>query len=244
MTPHLEVVDAAGAHHTAAADSVVVAAWADYHQEVFAFLVRTARDVAVAEDLLQETFLRLTREARAGRTPDNVRAWLYRVGANLAVLRACRLDVSRRHLVVPGHGRAEHARRAEGGVGNGGWVCRRGCGDLRVQPAAIPGGCTAIVLTSGDGLAWAQQPIAQAGDLSTVTRVNGRWFATSPDGPENLWASADGTTWAPPLVSGGPVTANGSGGITGWHFAATSDVAVCLGPAGESGDPSAWVSRR
>lgn len=99
MTPHLEVVDAAGVQHTAAADSVVVAAWTDHHEELFAFLVRTARDVPVAEDLLQEAFLRLTREVRAGRTPENVRAWLYRVAANLAVSRGRRVTAALRGFV-------------------------------------------------------------------------------------------------------------------------------------------------
>ena len=49
------------------------------------------RDPEVAEDVLQETFIRLIREARAGRMPDNVRAWLYRVAANLAISRGRRV---------------------------------------------------------------------------------------------------------------------------------------------------------
>jgi RNA polymerase sigma-70 factor, ECF subfamily len=91
-----ETVHASGARAAALADAVVVAAWADHHEEIYAFLVRTTRDVAVAEDLLQESFLRLTREARAGRTPDNVRAWLYRVASNLATSRARRFAASLR----------------------------------------------------------------------------------------------------------------------------------------------------
>ena len=67
----------------------------------------------VAEDLLQEAFLRLTREVRADRTPDNVRAWLYRVGANLAVSRGRRIT-SAFHGIVrlatsPGSDRTEDA---------------------------------------------------------------------------------------------------------------------------------------
>ena len=78
---------------------MVVDAWTDHHQELFAFLVRTTRDPEVAEDLLQESFLRLTREIRAGRAPDNVRAWLYRVGANLAVSRGRRISAALRGLI-------------------------------------------------------------------------------------------------------------------------------------------------
>jgi len=89
---------------------MVVAAWADHHEELYAFLVRTTRSPEAAEDLLQEAFLRLTREARAGRAPDNVRAWLYRVAANLAVSRGRRLQSALRWLTGAG------ARAARPGV--------------------------------------------------------------------------------------------------------------------------------
>lgn len=85
--PPLEPVDAAAHAGTARADAIVVAAWIDHHEEIYAFLVRATRDPAAAEDLLSEAFLRLTHEARADRAPDNVRAWLYRVAANLAASR-------------------------------------------------------------------------------------------------------------------------------------------------------------
>ena len=98
ITP-LEAVETAGAHRAAAADALVVAAWADHHAEVYAFLVRTTRDPAVAEDLLSESYLRLTTEIRAGRSPDNIRAWLYRVGANLAVSRGRRLSAAFRGII-------------------------------------------------------------------------------------------------------------------------------------------------
>lgn len=99
MSTPLEAVDTAVAHRAAQADAVVTAAWSDHHDEIYAFLVRTTRSPEVAEDLLQEAFLRLTREARAGRTPDNVRAWLYRVASNLAVSRGRRITAALRGLV-------------------------------------------------------------------------------------------------------------------------------------------------
>src|SRR5215208_7583428 len=60
-------------------------AFTAYHAELLSFLRRATRNDATAEDMLQETFLRLTREIDAGRQPDNVRAWLYRVASNLVV---------------------------------------------------------------------------------------------------------------------------------------------------------------
>ena len=61
-----------------------------HRAELFAFLVRMTRDCEEAEDLLQEVFIRLIREARAGRMPDHVRAWLYRAASNAAISRSRR----------------------------------------------------------------------------------------------------------------------------------------------------------
>ena len=94
----------------AAAD--VSRAFADWHEDLFAFLNNATRDTHVAEDLLQECFLRLIREIRAGRTPDNTRAWLYRVASNLVVSRARRRAVAGRwlsHLVQRESGEAADA---------------------------------------------------------------------------------------------------------------------------------------
>src|SRR5512146_1256475 len=98
MIAPIEAVDAAGTHRAAIADAMVMAAWTDHHEEIYAFLVRTTRDTSVAEDLLQEAYLRLTREVRARRAPDNVRAWLYRVAANLATSRGRRISASLRGI--------------------------------------------------------------------------------------------------------------------------------------------------
>ena len=70
------------------------------------------RDPAVADDLVSEAFIRLATEIRAGRTPDDPPAWLYRVGANLVVSRARRAAVATRAL--PGLRRPRMARVARG----------------------------------------------------------------------------------------------------------------------------------
>lgn len=54
------------------------------------------RDPASAEDLTQEAFTRLVVEVRAGRIPDDIGAWLHRVGHNLAMSRGRRLAVADR----------------------------------------------------------------------------------------------------------------------------------------------------
>lgn len=76
-----------------------VAQMYDGHQrELFTFAMRSCRDREAAEDIVQEAFMRLIVEVEAGRTPLMVRAWLYRVVANLAVSRGRRVTVARRQL--------------------------------------------------------------------------------------------------------------------------------------------------
>jgi RNA polymerase sigma-70 factor (ECF subfamily) len=72
----------------AGSDEVALTAIYEAHRaELLAFLVRMTGEREAAEDLLQETFIRLIREARAGHTPDKARPWLYRVAANAAISR-------------------------------------------------------------------------------------------------------------------------------------------------------------
>jgi RNA polymerase sigma factor (sigma-70 family) len=79
------------ARPAARADEAELAAiYEDRRGELYAFLVGMTRDADVAEDVLQDTFLRLVREARAGRMPDEVRPWLYRTAANAAIDRGRR----------------------------------------------------------------------------------------------------------------------------------------------------------
>jgi len=80
------------------ADGAVVEAWREHHDELFGFLRASTHDDAAAEDLLQDAFLRLTAEARAGRMPELVRPWLFRVAANLAISRVRRRSTAFRWL--------------------------------------------------------------------------------------------------------------------------------------------------
>lgn len=72
---------------THADELALTALYGAHRAELFAFLVRMTRDREAAEDLLQETFIRLITETRAGRPPEQVRAWLYRVASNAAISR-------------------------------------------------------------------------------------------------------------------------------------------------------------
>ena len=77
---------------------IVTRAYEAHQRELFGFALRSARDREAAAELVQETFLRLISALRAGQEPSNIRAWLYRVCANLAVSRARRIAVADRWL--------------------------------------------------------------------------------------------------------------------------------------------------
>jgi RNA polymerase sigma-70 factor (ECF subfamily) len=79
--------------------SELVAATYDRHQrELFTFALRACHDHEAAEDLVQEAFTRLIVEVEAGRTPNSIRAWLYRVVANLMVSRWRKTSTAERHF--------------------------------------------------------------------------------------------------------------------------------------------------
>src|SRR5688572_26762982 len=90
------------------ADGAVSVAYREHHAALFAFLRRATRDEAAAEDLLQETFIRLLTVVREGRPPDQVRPWLYRVASNLAISRGRRAATALRWFT--NHGPEEQRR--------------------------------------------------------------------------------------------------------------------------------------
>jgi RNA polymerase sigma factor (sigma-70 family) len=81
------------------AEALVLAAYEAHARDLNAFARSLVREREAAEDVVAEAYLRLVREARAGRAPDDVRGWLYRVVANLVMSRGRRLSVARRFVV-------------------------------------------------------------------------------------------------------------------------------------------------
>lgn len=77
-------------------EAIINAAYASHAGPLLGRLTRITRDPFAAEDLVQEAFVRLVVEVRAGRVPDDPGAWLYRVGHNLAMSRGRRMSVADR----------------------------------------------------------------------------------------------------------------------------------------------------
>ena len=130
-------------------DVDVTEAYAAHSEELYSFLLHATRDPEAARDLLQDSFLKLVTECRSGRTPLNVRAWLYRVAANLVVSRGRRLNVAARYigrLVNPGAAVAadKAVLRAEGD------------GELHAVLAGLPVASRAALLMSAHGFSGAE----------------------------------------------------------------------------------------
>jgi RNA polymerase sigma factor (sigma-70 family) len=79
-------------------DQSIEAAYTAHAAGLSRRLAVLTRDPAAAEDLTHEAFVRLAREMHAGRAPDNVPAWLHRVGSNLVASRGRHASVADRHL--------------------------------------------------------------------------------------------------------------------------------------------------
>ncbi|HET7168276.1 MAG TPA: RNA polymerase sigma factor [Candidatus Limnocylindrales bacterium] len=97
MTDLESVISRQAAARPATAD-LVASAYDAHQRELYSFALRSSRDREAAEDLVHEAFMRLIVELDAGRPPVNVRAWLYRVIANLAISRRRRAVVAHDHL--------------------------------------------------------------------------------------------------------------------------------------------------
>ncbi len=96
----------------------VLAAYETHRREILAFTLRLARDPDVARDLADEVFARLTAEVHRGQAPLNVRAWAFRVAANLAASRGRHLSAGARwgalvHLDTVADGPDRVAERRE-----------------------------------------------------------------------------------------------------------------------------------
>jgi RNA polymerase sigma-70 factor (ECF subfamily) len=87
-------------------DRFIEAAYTAQAEPLVRRLTGITRDPTAAEDLMQEAFVRLVVEVRAGRIPSEPGAWLYRVGHNLAMSRGRRMSVADRRqgeLPLPGN---------------------------------------------------------------------------------------------------------------------------------------------
>jgi RNA polymerase sigma factor (sigma-70 family) len=77
---------------------VAMAAFDAHQRALTSYAYALTRDREAADDLVQESFVRLINELQQGRQPDNIQAWLFRVCSNLVVSGARRRNVAQRFM--------------------------------------------------------------------------------------------------------------------------------------------------
>lgn len=114
---------------------------------LYSYVASLTRGGDAAEDIVQEGFMRLVGELRAGRPPDDLRPWLYAVCTNLVASRARRRSIAERwrHVLRP---RDDELRdeAAEDTV-----IRREQNGDMRRALEALPREHRAALLLAADG---------------------------------------------------------------------------------------------
>lgn len=98
VVPRSRVVRKRARVSRAQLEAIVLSAYDDNQRDLHGFARALVRDSHAAEDLVADAFLRLLREVDAGRTPDDIRAWLFRVTVNLVRSRGRRLQTARRFI--------------------------------------------------------------------------------------------------------------------------------------------------
>ena len=78
--------------------------YAEHRLELLRYVHRLTRDVHLAEDIVQDAFLRLWRESRV---VENPRSWLFRVCTNLVRDQSRRTTIRERHAAQPDDAQAE-----------------------------------------------------------------------------------------------------------------------------------------
>lgn len=166
MRPRLVEVDVVATSSQLDHYGVVTSAFETYHAELYSFLRRSTRDEGAAEDLLQEAFLRLTREVEAGRTPEHIRGWLYRVASNLAISRG------RRRMTafdwMNRYGRTEQGDDVESP--ESGLLARERSSAIDTALATLPTDARTALLLSADGFS-GEEIAATIGRSHAATRT-------------------------------------------------------------------------
>jgi len=149
------------------ADAAVAMAYRDHHAALYAFLRRATRDEAAAEDLLQETFIRLLTVVREGRPPEQVGAWLYRVASNLVISRGRRATTAVRWFArhAPDEHRRMTAESPEHRV-----LHHEQTKELEAAVAFLSSDARAAILLSGQGFSGAEIALA-IGRTEAATRT-------------------------------------------------------------------------
>jgi RNA polymerase sigma factor (sigma-70 family) len=85
MSQSMSVADLRGAGSQEAASPDFADIFGQYHRPIFNYLLRMTQNQAEAEDLTQETFIRVDRRLRAFRGEASLSNWIYRIATNVSL---------------------------------------------------------------------------------------------------------------------------------------------------------------
>jgi RNA polymerase sigma-70 factor (ECF subfamily) len=85
MLPSSETVDSQPERHESDASRSFADIFDDYQRPIYNYLLRMTQDQAVAEDLTQETFIRVHRGLPGFRGEASLATWVYRIATNVSL---------------------------------------------------------------------------------------------------------------------------------------------------------------
>jgi DNA-directed RNA polymerase specialized sigma24 family protein len=88
-----------------AREAFIVSAYEEHHAAIFAFLARSTRDPSLAENLLQDTYVRLPKQVHYDAAPSEVRSALFHIASNLVIEQHGRPPTSGGRFDRPSRGR-------------------------------------------------------------------------------------------------------------------------------------------
>ncbi|MGH2467721.1 MAG: RNA polymerase sigma factor [Candidatus Limnocylindrales bacterium] len=144
-------------------EALVVALYDAHQRDLYSFARSAADDPTLADDVVQDAFLRLVREVQAGRVPQNPGGWLFRVTANLLVSQARRKRTTLR--LRPMAQGPDVARSAEDET-----LLRERYGDLGLQLQRLPAEGRVALLLAAQGVPGKDIAVA-LGRSETATRT-------------------------------------------------------------------------
>jgi len=162
---------ASGVRGEPVAALAISTAYSQHADALRAFLTRSTRDAAAAEDLVHETFIRLLTETAEDRAPVHLRAWLFRVAANLAASRGRRQGVAARRA-------PELLPRGVAPSPEDELLDREAAGALQRRLAHLPDHVRAALLMSAHGFSGAEIAVrigrSELATRSLLCRYRGR----------------------------------------------------------------------
>jgi RNA polymerase sigma factor (sigma-70 family) len=127
--------------------NAVAAVYDACHAPLYGYLASLTHDPGVAEEFVQEAFVRLVAASRRGAMPDDPRAWLYAVSTNLVIGRSRRRAIVGRwiHRLRP----LEHDQVVEAPEETA--LRRERHDDLSNALASLPADARAALLLAAEG---------------------------------------------------------------------------------------------